>query len=144
MTFPYGKDLLYQEDFMKKKFLFGLIALLSVSFIFFGCGGGGSDPSPNRTPVPGVTLDEAVNPDGVTVFSEQDNDTGIYYVYVSGTVPATYAYVVDGTTEIASTNWDAGTWGISGTTPANGKYTTIKIAGILDGTRRCRRCNSRR
>jgi hypothetical protein len=47
MTFPYGKDLLYQEDFMKKKFLFGLIALLSVSFIFFGCGdsGGGSSPS---------------------------------------------------------------------------------------------------
>jgi hypothetical protein len=41
MTFPYGKGLLYQEDFMKKKFLFGLIALLSVSFIFFGCGDSG-------------------------------------------------------------------------------------------------------
>jgi uncharacterized repeat protein (TIGR02543 family) len=45
MPFPYGKDLLYQEDFMKKKFLFGLIALLSVSFIFFGCGDSGGSGS---------------------------------------------------------------------------------------------------
>jgi hypothetical protein len=135
MPFPYGKDLLYQEDFMKKKFLFGLIALLSVSFIFFGCGGdSGADSSSNRIPISSITLAASGNPTGITISAEQDNDTGIYYVGVSGTVPAVYTYAADGTTAgTEPTNWDSATWGTA-LAPRAGKYASIKIAGIFDGT----------
>jgi hypothetical protein len=120
---------------MKKKFLFGLIALLSVSFIFFGCGGdSGSDPASNRTPISDVTLAASGNPTGITVSAEKDNDTGIYYVAVNGTVPAVYTYAADGTTAgTEPTNWDSGTWGTP-VTPRAGKYASIKISGIIDGT----------
>jgi hypothetical protein len=88
MAFPYGKDLLYQEDFMKKKFLFGLIALLSVSFIFFGCGdsgggGGGLGGGLDEEAAALATELTDLNFTGVTY-----NSAGEVFLNEGGAVPA--------------------------------------------------------
>jgi hypothetical protein len=87
---------------MKKKFLTGLIALLSLSLFFLGCPSGSDDDDDEETftTVTGYTTASETD---LTVTAKKSNSDGTVYVTVTGTVTG----VADFT---ANPNWGATPW----------------------------------
>jgi hypothetical protein len=99
---------------MKKKFLIGLIALLSVSLFFLGCPTEADDDEEVKTSVPAFALTSGQP--GLSLTFAQGDDPGVYTLTVTGTVaPA----------NVSDAGW-IGTWGTKPTS-VTGNFAAVSI-----------------